>query len=92
MAYTINSSGSVKSYERVATQLKTISGDVNTAAKSLASSNNDKSIDIVESKLYEVAKELESISSEITSFARSITTATNQVNDEIKKAEEARKV
>lgn len=92
MANTINSSGAVKSYERVAAQIKSIAGDVSTAAKSLAGSNSEKSIDIVEGKLYEVVRELESISSEITSFARSITSATSQVNEEIIRAEEGRKV
>lgn len=87
MAFQINSSGVVKSYNSVSVQIKNVGEDISSLANSLSNSNSDKSIDIVETKLLEYVKELETISSDITSFSKRIIPATNQVNEELIKAE-----
>ena len=87
MAFQINSSGVVKSYNSVSDQIKNVGEDISSLAKSLSNSNSDKSIDIVETKLLEYVKELETISSDITNFSKRIIPATNQVNEELIKAE-----
>ena len=87
MAFQINSSGVVKSYNSVSDQIKNVGEDISSLAKSLSNNNSDKSIDIVETKLLEYVKELETISSDITNFSKRIIPATNQVNEELIKAE-----
>ncbi len=90
MAFQINSSGVVKSYNSVSDQVKNVGEDISSLAKSLSNNNSDKSIDIVETKLLEYVKELETISSDITNFSKKIIPATNQVNEELRKAEAAK--
>jgi len=87
MAFQINSSGVVKTYNSVSDQIKNVGEDISSLAKSLSNNNSDKSIDIVETKLLEYVKELEAISSDITNFSKKIIPATNQVNEELRKAE-----
>ena len=82
----INSQSQISKMKSIASDLSTISNEVQSISTTLGTST-DQALQIAQTKLEEMAKTINTISQNANSYSQKIESATNQVNEMLKKEE-----